>query len=193
MRNPDGYHGRCGYCEFRKVCGGCRARAFAFTGDYLAEEPFCLYEPKGRGGREGKARQGREGKARQGREGKARQGREPSGGELDELDKRILSVIQVDFPVAARPFDVLAERLSVPAEQALERTARLVGCGVMTGLIFVGRITMVYLPRRSSWGPWSLSGTRGSVAGVRRSLSARGGFIRWAISARKAISRARRM
>ncbi len=46
MRNEDGYGGRCGVCEFRKVCGGCRARAFAMTGDYLAEEPYCTYEPK---------------------------------------------------------------------------------------------------------------------------------------------------
>ena len=48
MRNINGYHGRCGYCEYRKVCGGCRARAYAVTGDYLAEEPFCIYEPEKR-------------------------------------------------------------------------------------------------------------------------------------------------
>jgi len=41
LRDIDAYHGRCGYCEFRRVCGGCRARAYARTGDYLAEEPFC--------------------------------------------------------------------------------------------------------------------------------------------------------
>jgi len=46
MRDIDKYHGRCGYCEYRKVCGGCRARAYAVTGDYLAEEPYCIYEPK---------------------------------------------------------------------------------------------------------------------------------------------------
>lgn len=46
MRNIDEYHGKCGICEYRKVCGGCRARAFALTGDYLAEEPFCVYETK---------------------------------------------------------------------------------------------------------------------------------------------------
>lgn len=46
IRNLDGYGGRCGYCEYRKVCGGCRARAYAMSGDYLAEEPFCVYEPK---------------------------------------------------------------------------------------------------------------------------------------------------
>ena len=45
MRDLDAYHGRCGYCEYRGVCGGCRARAQAMTGDYLAEEPFCLHQP----------------------------------------------------------------------------------------------------------------------------------------------------
>ncbi len=45
MRAWDDYNGRCGYCEFRSVCGGCRARAFAFTGDYMDEEPFCTYHP----------------------------------------------------------------------------------------------------------------------------------------------------
>jgi radical SAM protein with 4Fe4S-binding SPASM domain len=46
MRDIDKYHGRCGYCEYRKVCGGCRARAFASTGDYLDEEPYCVYQPR---------------------------------------------------------------------------------------------------------------------------------------------------
>lgn len=46
MRDLDNYHGRCGYCEYRKVCGGCRARGFATTGHYLDEEPYCVYEPK---------------------------------------------------------------------------------------------------------------------------------------------------
>ena len=36
---------KCGYCEFRRVCGGCRARAYEATGDYMAEEPLCQYEP----------------------------------------------------------------------------------------------------------------------------------------------------
>ena len=45
MRNADGYHGKCGVCEYRHVCGGCRARAFNLTGDYLASEPFCAYQP----------------------------------------------------------------------------------------------------------------------------------------------------
>jgi heme b synthase len=46
MRDVDGYHGKCGVCEFRRLCGGCRARAFAMTGDDLAAEPFCVYQPR---------------------------------------------------------------------------------------------------------------------------------------------------
>ncbi len=44
LRNEDGYHGKCGICAFRYACGGCRARAYANTGDYLDEEPGCLYK-----------------------------------------------------------------------------------------------------------------------------------------------------
>lgn len=43
--------GRCGACEFNAVCGGCRARAFGKTGDYMAEDPWCVYEPGRHGGR----------------------------------------------------------------------------------------------------------------------------------------------
>ncbi len=39
--------GKCGRCEYRAICGGCRARAYATTGDYLAEDPSCSYEPDG--------------------------------------------------------------------------------------------------------------------------------------------------
>ncbi|MCO6451957.1 MAG: radical SAM protein [Caldilineales bacterium] len=42
----EGEGGKCGICEFRNVCNGCRARAYGMVGDYLAEEPFCLYEPR---------------------------------------------------------------------------------------------------------------------------------------------------
>ncbi len=46
LRDLNKYKGKCGHCEFIKVCGGCRARAYEITGDYLASEPFCIYEPK---------------------------------------------------------------------------------------------------------------------------------------------------
>ena len=50
LRNLDNLQGKCGVCEFRNICEGCRARAFGCTGDYLAEEPFCLYTPQGYAG-----------------------------------------------------------------------------------------------------------------------------------------------
>jgi radical SAM protein with 4Fe4S-binding SPASM domain len=41
-----GLGGKCGACEYRAMCGGCRARAFAATGDVLAADPSCTYEPR---------------------------------------------------------------------------------------------------------------------------------------------------
>jgi len=45
LRDPDLLGGKCGVCEFKKLCSGCRARAFGMGGDYLGEEPFCTYVP----------------------------------------------------------------------------------------------------------------------------------------------------
>jgi AdoMet-dependent heme synthase len=47
LRDVDLLGGRCGVCEYRKVCGGSRSRAYAVTGDHLAEEPYCTYQPLG--------------------------------------------------------------------------------------------------------------------------------------------------
>ena len=46
LRRADGFGGRCGRCEFHWLCGGSRARAYAATGDVLAEDPLCDYEPR---------------------------------------------------------------------------------------------------------------------------------------------------
>jgi len=46
IRNFAAYKGRCGSCEYLGVCGGCRARAYAVSGDYMEEEPFCSYLPE---------------------------------------------------------------------------------------------------------------------------------------------------
>ena len=46
LHNPGLFRGRCGRCEYHNVCGGSRARAFAATGDPLASDPFCSYQPK---------------------------------------------------------------------------------------------------------------------------------------------------
>jgi len=53
LRDFSKYEGKCGECEYIRVCGGCRARAHAATGNYLAEEPLCTYRP-GKIGRENK-------------------------------------------------------------------------------------------------------------------------------------------
>jgi radical SAM protein len=45
LRDPSQLKGKCGLCEYRAVCGGSRARAFAMTGDYLAPDPSCVYIP----------------------------------------------------------------------------------------------------------------------------------------------------
>ena len=112
MRDIGEYRGRCGYCQFARVCGGCRARAFAITGDYLADEPFCTYEPK--------------------------RAQMPK---LDELDERLLSRIQTDFPVTRKPFDVLGEQCDSNAEEIIERISRMFSEGLIRrlGAIFDSR------------------------------------------------------
>jgi heme b synthase len=47
LRNTANLKGKCGLCEYRNVCEGCRARAYGETGDYLAEEPYCTFHPRG--------------------------------------------------------------------------------------------------------------------------------------------------
>jgi radical SAM protein with 4Fe4S-binding SPASM domain len=47
LRDPQRLGGRCGACEYRDLCGGCRCRAYAATGDVLAEDPACTYQPTG--------------------------------------------------------------------------------------------------------------------------------------------------
>jgi MoaA/NifB/PqqE/SkfB family radical SAM enzyme len=45
LRDPDGFGGRCGRCQYRHQCGGSRSRAFAAYGDPLAEDPTCAFDP----------------------------------------------------------------------------------------------------------------------------------------------------
>lgn len=48
LRDAGNLHGKCGECEFRNLCGGSRSRAYALTGDFLGEEPRCVYLPASR-------------------------------------------------------------------------------------------------------------------------------------------------
>ena len=45
LHSPNEFHGKCGKCEYRHICGGSRARAYAYTGDALESDPFCPYQP----------------------------------------------------------------------------------------------------------------------------------------------------
>ena len=45
LRDLSNIKGKCGICEYKRVCGGCRARAYEATGDYLEAEPYCIYKP----------------------------------------------------------------------------------------------------------------------------------------------------
>jgi radical SAM protein len=46
LRDTKKLEGKCGACEYKEICGGSRARAYAVTGDPLAQEPCCIYQPK---------------------------------------------------------------------------------------------------------------------------------------------------
>ena len=50
LRDLSNLKGKCGVCEYRRPCGGCRARAYEATGDYLEAEPYCVYQPVARHG-----------------------------------------------------------------------------------------------------------------------------------------------
>ncbi len=45
LRDLSNIKGKCGLCEYKRVCGGCRARAYEVSGDYLGPEPYCIYQP----------------------------------------------------------------------------------------------------------------------------------------------------
>ncbi len=47
LRDLSLIEGKCGECEYKRICGGCRARAYESTGNYLAAEPYCVYQPIG--------------------------------------------------------------------------------------------------------------------------------------------------
>jgi radical SAM protein with 4Fe4S-binding SPASM domain len=48
LHDPTQFEGRCGHCEYHVLCGGSRARGYEATGNPLAEDPFCAYQPRPR-------------------------------------------------------------------------------------------------------------------------------------------------
>lgn len=55
LRETKNLQGKCGACEFREICGGSRARAYAVSGNLFAEEPCCVWQPKRHPQREGRS------------------------------------------------------------------------------------------------------------------------------------------
>lgn len=104
LRDDSKLEGRCGICEFKKVCGGCRARAYSQTGSYLEEEPYCIYIPK------------------------------KSAASLDDTDKLILNRIQKDFPIVARPYRKIAEELGLAEAEVFARVKKLSDSGIVRRL-----------------------------------------------------------
>jgi radical SAM protein with 4Fe4S-binding SPASM domain len=49
LADPKNIKGKCGICEFNSICGGCRARAYVYSGDMFTHDPACPYIPKGKG------------------------------------------------------------------------------------------------------------------------------------------------
>jgi len=50
LADPNNIKGKCGVCEFNTICGGCRARAYVYSGDMFTHDPACPYKPQGKKG-----------------------------------------------------------------------------------------------------------------------------------------------
>ncbi len=118
LRDPASYHGRCGTCEYHAICGGCRARALAASGDYLGDEPLCLYRPHQPG-----------------------QNLRPKPAILDPVDSALLWAAQRQFPIAPRPFELLGRSAGVGPEEVIARLRQLRRAGVIRriGAVFDSR------------------------------------------------------
>ncbi len=104
VRRTNEYGGKCGVCEYVGVCGGCRARAYAATGDYMEAEPRCLYMPTG----------------------ELNMADSPTHSDgLDEIDRKLLDFVQSDLPEEREPFAAIAGSCGLEQAEAVERLERL--------------------------------------------------------------------
>ena len=119
MRDLSRVRGRCGICEYRVACGGCRARAQLASGNPMGDDPQCLFVPGSR----------------------SWESRLPSGESIDEMDRSLLSALQQDFPIVVWPFLALTFRLKCRMDEIMARIRRLIKIGVIRhlGSVFDGR------------------------------------------------------
>ena len=117
LRDPSQYEGKCGICEYLRFCGGCRARAFAVDGNYLAEEPYCVYLPK----------------------------RHQAAGRIvstiSDLRGRLLEELQQDFPLRCRPFQEIGSRCGLSEAETIEDIRAMLSEGLIREIsaLFDGR------------------------------------------------------
>jgi len=132
IRDLPSYKGKCGRCAYVKVCGGCRARAYAMTGDYLAEDPICWYEP-------------REVSSFKCQASDAAPALHTSNftlqTSLTDLQKQLRNRLQDGLPFCSRPFAEIAKALGSTEAEVLEQTRALKESGV------IRRLSAVINPR----------------------------------------------
>ncbi|MFZ2655421.1 MAG: radical SAM protein [Victivallales bacterium] len=116
LRDPDRYGGKCSVCEFRMVCGGCRARAYAGGGDILAADPTCSHVPRS-------------------------SSPENSDEIVESARNELLLRLQQGIPLERRPFHTMAEELGLKEDQIISFITRSFSQGEARriGGIFDGR------------------------------------------------------
>jgi len=100
LRDVTQLKGKCGVCGFRKICQGCRARAFAEQSDYLQEDPDCTYSPRG-----------------------SQPTQRFTPADLEDhrpMNPEIIQTLQAGIPIVSRPFDTLADRLGLSGDEILK-------------------------------------------------------------------------
>lgn len=125
LRDPEFLSGKCGRCGYQAVCGGCRARSYKPAGtmpdlcggiawpdtpggDLCGEDPWCQYEPDEK--------------------------TLPFPVPVDQTDLALLDVLQDDIPLVSRPYDAIAARLDIPADEVIKRLKVLQKRGIVRGL-----------------------------------------------------------
>ncbi len=125
IRDLPSYQGKCGRCPYVRACGGCRARAWAMTGDYLAEDPICWYEPKEVSGAKGQVSSGAS-------------ALHPSNftlqTSLTDFQKRLCNRLQEGLPLSAQPFAEIAKALDSAESEVLQQTRALMDRGIIRRL-----------------------------------------------------------
>jgi radical SAM protein with 4Fe4S-binding SPASM domain len=125
VRDLQAYNGKCGRCAYVKLCGGCRARAYALTGDVLGEDPICWYES-------GSPDCGLAPLAEDNSNPKSeiRNPKSPPLG-LTDLQKRLCNRLQKGLPIDAQPFVRIADEIGCTEEQVIEAARCLQETGVI--------------------------------------------------------------